>query len=116
MFNILGFFIKEINMNILKNIFGKKMNENDYVSELQSKIKDLEKERQELKFQLEENELEYKDTLIEYQSKIEKLSEENLKLKHQNSNFSMKLSEIVLICSSYVDEKDQSEEIENEDY
>lgn len=97
-------------MNILKNIFGKKINENDYISELENKVKDLEKEKQELKFNLEENELEYKDTLITYEYKIEKLTEENLKLKQQNNNFSMKLSEIVLICSSFVEESDNKSE------
>lgn len=96
-------------MNILKNIFGKKINENDYIVELENKVKYLEKENGELKFKLDESELEYKDALITYEYKIEKLTEENLKLKQQNNNFSMKLSEIVLICSSFVEEADKKE-------
>jgi len=102
-------------MNILKSLFGKKFNEEDYISDLKIKISELEKEKKELKFQLEENELEYKDTLIQYESKIEKLTEENLELKQTNKSFSVMFSQIVSICTDYTKEI-KDEELEEEDY
>ena len=102
-------------MNILKSLFGKKFNGEDYISDLKIKISELEKEKKELKFQLEENELEYKDTLIQYESKIEKLTEENLELKQTNKSFSVMFSQIVSICTDYTKEI-KDEELEEEDY
>jgi len=99
-------------MNILKNIFGKRMSEDDYISDLQAKIKDLEKERQELKFQLNENELEYKDSLIHLENKVEKLTEENLKLQEDNAIYSIKLEQIESICKKNSKKNQQ----EDEDY
>ena len=102
-------------MNIFKGFFTKNINEIDYIAELKAKISELEKERQELKFQLNENELEYKDTLIQYESKIEKLTEENLFLNNENNSFSIKLSQILSICKDFENETDP-EETEIEDF
>lgn len=102
-------------MNIFKSLFGRNFNEADYISDLKIQISELEKEKKELKFQLDENELEYKDTLIEYESKIEKLTEENLELKQANKSFSVMLSQISSICKDYAKEN-KDEELEDEDY
>ena len=91
-------------MNIIEIFFGKKNNDDNYIEKLELQLKILEKEVQSLRFQLSENDLEYRDTLIKYQIN-------NEKLKEKNKDISSKISQIITICDLFKDE-DEYEEID----
>lgn len=88
-------------MNIIERFFGRKVNDNDYIYKLELQLKNLEKEVQNLKLQLSENDLEYRDTLIEYQIN-------NDKLKEKNKDISSKISQIHIICDIFKEEEEDT--------
>lgn len=89
-------------MNIIERFFGRKNNDDNYIERLELQLKSLEKEVQSLRFQLSENDLEYRDTLIKYQIN-------NDKLKEKNKDISSKISQIITICDIFKDEEEDEE-------
>ena len=86
-------------MNIIERFFGRKNNDDNYIERLELQLKSLEKEVQSLRFQLSENDLEYRDTLIKYQIN-------NDKLKEKNKDISSKILQIITICDIFKDENE----------
>ena len=95
-------------MNIIERFFGRKNNDDNYIEKLELQLKSLEKEVQSLRFQLSENDLEYRDTLIKYQIN-------NDKLKEKNKDISSKISQIITICDIFKDEEEEEDEDEDEE-
>lgn len=95
-------------MNIIERFFGRKNNDDNYIERLELQLKSLEKEVQTLRFQLSENDLEYRDTLIKYQIN-------NDKLKEKNKDIYSKISQIITICDIFKDEEEDEEEDEEVD-
>lgn len=85
----------------IKKLFSDRFNKDNSISELNSKIKDLEAENKKLKFALEEKELEHKDDMLELENKIEKLTEENSILSSESFACNFKLNKIISICSNF---------------
>jgi hypothetical protein len=87
----------------IRSLFSKNIiNDNDVITELTLKVKDLEAKNNKLNFTLEENELEHRGNTLDYEYKIEKLTRENLKLKNENSEMNSKLSKIASVFENNI--------------
>ena len=87
----------------IRSLFSKNIiNDNDVITELTLKVKDLETKNNKLNFTLEENELEHRGNTLDYEYKIEKLTRENLKLKNENSEMNSKLSKIASVFENNI--------------